>query len=652
MKNRISLNGQWLLKYVDYASGERFGLHTEQSTEGWLPAQVPGDVHLDLMAAGQITDPFYGTESDHCLWMEEKDWWYRTQFSGSDMIKTSDEQHQIFLLFHGLDTFAKIYLNGELMATHSNMFIHLKIDISGKVIPGENDLRVCLGSPAYSPDIHRDPNIARPPPQRLWSRKAQACYGWDIAPRLVTIGIWRPVEVLICDELEIRNPWIQTKRFAGSYAEVDLEFMICAHNLKTHHVVVEMELHDQTRTIEQQIDCSGKIIIENFVLENPPLWWPHNHGSPELLSYNIKLIENDQVIDSFEGRFGVRTIKLIQEPIGEERTSFYFEINNKPIFLKGMNWTPCDAIYSRINENHYRHLLEKTVKSNINALRVWGGGIYEADAFYDLCDENGILVWQDFMFACAVYPQDEEFLNEVQQEVEFIVAHLRRHPSIFVWCGDNEVDWVYLQQNVPDFDKNRINREVLPAICRQYDPHRPYIPSSPFSEHGEHPNSEKSGNVHLWKHGSAYRDDFYAKCRPNMVTEIGCISLPDMDVIKSFVPENKLWSVENEHWYLHCSDPRRSGESYRVASWFSTIANNGLPKPRNLDELIRYSQQSQTEATASWIEHFSSQPNCWGIFLWNLCDCWPQISDAYIAFGFHEKPALQAVQKGYSNIRR
>ncbi|MBD3289471.1 hypothetical protein GF337_11765, partial [candidate division KSB1 bacterium] len=470
--------------------------------------------------------------------------------------------------------------------------------------------------------------------------------------RLVTIGIWRPVEILICDALEIVFPCVRTNWISESQAEVELEFTLESHDQNANRVLVEMAIHDQKRLIEAEIDSSETRIKEKFVLDNPPLWFPYDHGTPELLPYEITIKADDRIIDKYEGRFGVRTIELIQEPIDVERKSFYFKINNKPVFLKGMNWTPCDAIYARITEDHHRHLLDRTVDSNINALRVWGGGIYEADVFYELCDEKGILVWQDFMFACGVYPQDEEFLNEVREEAEYIVSHLRRHPSIFVWCGDNEVDWNYLQQNVPYFEKNRINREVLPDICRKLDPSRPYVPSTPFSSDGRHPNSELSGNVHLWKHGSSYCDDFYAKCRPNMVTEIGCISVPDLEIIRSFIPEDKLWSVENEFWYHHCSDPLRSGESYRVGSWFSTIANNGLPKPESLEELIRYSQQSQTEATAFWIEHFSSQPECWGIFLWNLCDCWLQVSDAYIAYGFHEKPALQAVKEGYGKIQR
>ena len=196
MNRRLSLNGTWLLQCAEPNSGERFGFHKMEDKSQWLPAQVPGDVHLDLMEAGIIADPFYGTDCDHCLWIEEKDWWYRTTFSFPELAQLKKTE-RIVLLFQGLDTFAAIYLNGKKIASHQNMFTPLKVDITEKIRNGENDLRVCLGSPAYSPDIHRDPKIARTPPQRLCSRKAQACYGWDIAPRLVTISIWRPVELIL-----------------------------------------------------------------------------------------------------------------------------------------------------------------------------------------------------------------------------------------------------------------------------------------------------------------------------------------------------------------------------------------------------------------------------------------------------------------------
>ncbi|MBN2013187.1 hypothetical protein JW960_27900 [candidate division KSB1 bacterium] len=651
MKKQISLNGQWLLKYTDYGSGERFNLHSEGGTDGWLPALVPGDVHLDMMNAGIIADPFYGTNSEHCLWMEEKDWWYRKTFALSENDRPSKDQH-VYLLFEGLDNFATIYLNGELLAKHCNMFVPLRLDITDIMVAGENDLRVCLGASTYSPKMNSEIRTARSPMQRLWSRKAQASYGWDIAPRLVTTGIWRSVEIQICSAVEIIDSWVQTTKLSDNHAEIELEFSIGLNDDTPHQVYVEIELFDQKKSVELSVHSPVTQRRERFVLDNPPLWWPHNHGAPELVPYSITVSEENCMLDEFFGRFGVRTVELIQEPVGESKSSFYFEINGKTIFLKGMNWTPPDSIYARIDDERYGQLIEKTMASNINALRVWGGGIYESKTFYNLCDENGILVWQDFMFACGVYPQSPEFLHEVRNEAQYIVRSLRGHPSIFIWCGDNEVDWVYVQENIPDFWNNKINRDVLPNICRELDPSRPYIHSTPFSFGHEHPNNPNQGNVHLWKHGSSYRDDFYVSSFPNMVTEMGHISLPDLEVVKSFIPDDKLWPPFNEQWYLHCSDPSHGADRYRVGSWFESIQSNGLPEPRDLQTLINRTQQLQAEATTFWIEHFSSQPACWGLFLWNLCDCWPQVSDAYIAYPLHEKPALKAVRNGYAKILR
>ena len=651
MKKQEYLDKNWLLRYCDHGRGERFDFHSEQKTEGWLPAVVPGDVHLDLMAAGIIADPFFGLESDHCLWMEEKDWWYRTTFCLPEAEKIKSEKH-VYLVFHGLDTFATIYLNGDRVGSHQNMFIPLRIDITSKLRSGENDLRVCLASPSYAPNIHRDSLLARTPPQRLCTRKSQSCYGWDIAPRLVTIGIWRPVEILICDSVEIMDAWIRTEQITGTTAQVVLDFSIAWHEDRPRRIIADLKVFNQTRQIEFTLDASMTHRAESFVLENAPLWWPHNHGSPTLLPYSIILSSDHQEMDRSAGRFGVRTIEMIEKPQGVNKRGFYFKVNGKSIFLKGVNWTPCDAIYARIDDDRYQRLLHKTVESNINTLRVWGGGIYESPTFYDLCDRLGILVWQDFMFACGVYPQDDAFLGEVKAEAENIVKQLRNHPSLFIWCGDNEVDWVYLQENVSDFWQNRINRETLVRVCQELDPSRPYIPSSPFSKDHDHPNDAASGDVHLWKHGASFRDDYYVQCLANMVTEIGHISLPDMGTLQSFIPQEHLWPPFNQHWYLHCSDPNRSGDSYRVQSYFDSIRANGLAAPKNLAELIQQTQQLQTEATEFWIHHFSSQPNCWGIFLWNLCDSWPQISDAYIAYPYQEKPALRAVRDGFAKIVR
>ena len=648
MKTIISLNDTWKLTYSEHMAGEKLGYHKNVGTDAWISADVPGDIHLDLLKAGMIPDPFFGTDFEHCTWMEEKDWWYRMNFKTPE--KT--EKQSVFLFFEGLDTFAAVYLNGEKIGTHNNMFTPLNINITDKLSNNINNLAVCLASPVYSPSVRMSPDIGGFVPRRLFTRKAQACYGWDIAPRLVTAGIWRPVKIMVCDELEIANSWVRTKNISGNNAEVEIEVEIQKHKALNGKAILQTEVAGIKKSVPLKFDNERLIIQENFLIKNASLWWPYNHGGQNLLKYSLTIILDEAEIDRYNGAFGIRTVELIQDSQGEGKASFYFKVNGKPIFLKGMNWTPPDAVYARITDDRYRCLVEEAKKANINAFRVWGGGIYEADTFYELCDKNGILVWQDFMFACGVYPQDDVFIKEVEQEAEYVVKRLRTHPCLLAWCGDNENDWAYIWHNVPDYRSNKISRRCLPDVCSRLDPDTPYVPSSPFSLSQDDPNSPLEGDVHLWKHGSSYKDDFYLKCHPNMVTEIGHLSLPGIEVIRSFMPEESLWPVENEYWFAHCSDTIKQGWDYRIKSLFQSIAGNGLPAPENLEEFTRITQKLQSDATQVWVEHFSSDPDCWGIFLWNLCDCWPQISDAYIAYPFSIKPALKVVKEVYGKIDR
>lgn len=648
MKTVLPLNSNWKLSYSEHMAGEKRGFPKTANTDAWFAADVPGDVHLDLVKAGLIPEPFFGTNFEHCIWMEEKDWWYRTSFHSP----AKQESQSVFLLFEGLDTFATVYLNGEKIGTQSNMFIPLSLEVTKRLQSGLNELAVCLASPIYSAPVKMSPSIGGFAPRRLFTRKAQACYGWDIAPRLVTIGIWRPVKLIVCDELEIANSWIRTKKISKGSAELEVEVEVVKHKNFPGRAILEIEVAGKKKSLPLRFENKRLMIEDTFFIKDAPLWWPYNHGSPSLQEYSLTITLNEVKIDQESGIFGIRTVELIQEPQGEGKTSFYFKINGKPIFLKGMNWTPPEAIYARITDERYRCLVGEAKRANINALRVWGGGIYSADTFYKLCDQEGILIWQDFMFACGLYPQDDEFLEQVRQEAEYIVKRLRGHSSLLVWCGDNENDWAHLWNNVPDYQSNKLNRVCLPEVCGRLDSDRPYIPSSPFSPWQVDPNSPLEGDVHLWKHGSSFRDDFYLRCHPRMVTEIGHLSLPNIEVIRSFIPEESLWPLDNEHWRAHCSDTIRMGWDNRLQTLFQSIANNGLSAPENLEELIQKTQHLQSEATRVWVEHFSSQPECWGVFLWNLCDCWPQLSDAYIAYPFSIKPALTVVREVYGKIKR
>jgi beta-mannosidase len=649
MKTEIPLSTGWRLRFCDWREGRRAGFATADPGDRWMDAVVPGDVHLDCLREGSIPDPFFGTNMDRCIWMEDKDWWYRLDFAAPP--RQADQR--IFLSFEGLDTFATVFLNGKEVGQHQNMFTPLRIDVTDALARQTNRLAVCLASSRFSARRDGPASVSGAPPRdRLFTRKAQACYGWDIAPRLVTCGIWRPVSLLVVDALEIRRVGVRTITAAETSAEVEVSIDVLRHAAPPAQPVLEVTIDGRTVAIPFDCDSAYTTVVKTLALDSPRLWWPHDRGTPHLYDYEVTLACGGERFDSTRGRCGIRTAQLVQEPTADGGTSFRFAVNGTPVFLKGMNWTPADALYARVDNRRYGELLDAAADAHINALRVWGGGVYEEDAFYERCDELGILVWQDFMFACGCYPQDEEFLRDVETEADEVVGRLRSHPCLLTWCGDNENDMLAGRYGVPDYRFNRLSKEVLPAVVRRLSPHIPYVPSSPFSSRVPDQNSDLEGDVHLWAHGRSYASDFYLARRPKMVTEMGHLALPDMATIRTFIPEADRWPIWNDAWRLHSADPLRVAWNQRLKTLFESIRARGWEEPATLEDLIEKSQRLQAEATAIWIRHFSGLPDCWGLFLWNLADCWPQVSDAYIAYPFQPKPAWWTVKEEYGKIVR
>ena len=648
VKTTTVLHSNWRLHNCNWRTGHTVGFSTCDPDDGWIDATVPGDIHPDCLREGMIPDPFYGTNNDHCLWMEEKDWWYRLDFEPPDR----EPGQRVFLDFEGLDTFATVYLNGEEIGRHANMFTPLRIDVTERLTAGANKLAVRFESPRYAVNVSSSPELFGNPPERLFARKAQSCYGWDIAPRIVTCGIWRPVALTVTDTLEIADTAMATLRLDDDKAVMCFSAAVLNHAGETQSTVLRVVAGEQS--FEVACDCppGRSDVTHEFTIDNPRLWWPRGHGEQPLYDYVVEIAAGSDVLDRVAGRWGIRTVALVQEPQPSGATSFRFDVNGKPVFLKGMNWTPADAIFPRADKNRYAELVEAAADANINALRVWGGGIYEPDVFYDLCDRHGILVWQDFMFACACYPQDESFLAEVRDEAEHVVRRLRGHPCLLAWCGDNENDWLSVFYGVPDYRHNPTTKKVLPDVVRALSPEIPYVPSSPFSPRMDDQNADREGDVHLWNHAVSHDDEFYAG-RPRMVTEMGRMALPCMEVIRSFVPEEDLWPMLNDTWRMHCADPNRViWDDWRLKDLFKCIRDCGREEPRSLEEMIRVTQELQVEATRAWIRHFSSDPECWGFFLWNLADCWPQVSSACIDYPFCPKPVLRTVEEEYGRIDR
>ncbi len=648
MKTAIPLVSDWKVMHAEPWLGPTVACSALPLAERWVPAQVPGDVHLDYERAGLIPDPVFGLNHDLCRWMEDWDWWDRTEVTPP----APGPGQRLHLLFEGLDVFATVYLNGQEVARHQNMFTPLRVDVTDHVVPGSNRLEVCLGAPTAPPGRSASPEVrGYGSPLRLQVRKAQSSYGWNITPRLVTIGIWRPVSWLLVDAVELADVFVSTVAVRpDGTAELEALVEVRANHGAPVAAAVELTVAGQSRTVT--VPGDGRA-VERFTVPNAALWWPHGHGAQPLHAWSAVLRHGGRELDRRTGRFGIRTVALIQEPGADGTTSFILAVNGRKIFLKGMNWTPVDAIYARITPARYDELLQATRAANINALRVWGGGIYEGDAFYARCDELGILVTHDFMFACGCYPQDLAFLDEARREAEFQVRRLRHYACIVAWFGDNENDVLAdLSFNQPGYRHNRLSKEILREAVRAHAPLTPYVPTSPYSPTVYDQNSPLEGDCHLWAHGQSYRSEFFTQPRPRMVTEIGHMGMPDRTVIERFVSPDRLWPIWHAEYLTHGSDCTRLDGIGLLRTIWQSIAARGWEEPSSLDDLIEKSQRLHAEASRFWIELYGGQPDCWGLFLWSLSDCWPQISPAYIAYPFGPKPALDAVREAYGRIQR
>ncbi|MBX3749034.1 MAG: hypothetical protein KF897_03000 [Opitutaceae bacterium] len=650
MKNILPLSADWQVMYAEPRLGPTRGCSAMPLDRRWLPAEVPGDVHLDLMRAGKIDDPFFGRNTDHCRWMEDWDWWYRADVTPPDLAPGQ----RLHLHFEGLDVFATVFLNGTEVGRHANMFTPLRLDVTEHVRPGANRLEVCLGAPAFPPQFFQDAAVRGSGNfNRLHVRKAQSCHGWNISPRLVTIGIWKPVSWIVAEPVEIDRVWVRTLELGPDAAEVEALVEVRRNAGAPGTVACDLVVAGQARTLAIPCDDAGGRATVRFRIDSPHAWWPHDHGTQALYDWSATLSRDGAILDRQSGRCGLRTSAFIQEPGADGTVSFKLRVNGRDLFLKGMNWTPADAIFARVDRARYAALLHAAKAANINALRVWGGGIYEHEDFYTLCDELGLIVLHDFMYACACYPQDPGFLAEARREADHIVRSLRHHPCICGWFGDNEnEDTAAKRLFAPEYRHNPLGQVVLREAVQTHAPGSPYVPTSPYSPEITDANSDLQGDCHLWAHGKSYRDPFYTDLQPRMITEIGHLGMPSREVVESFVSRDRLWPIWHEEYLMHGADCNRRDRTGRYETLWQSIRARGWPDPQDLDELIRMTQQLQAEATEFWIEFYGHQPDCWGIFLWNLADSWPQMSDAYIAYPFAPKPALAAVRDGYARLRR
>ena len=393
----------------------------KKADANWLPAKVPGTVHTDLFQNKIIPDPFLGSNEKQLQWIENEDWEYQTSFSVSK--KEVNNEHCI-LEFQGLDTYAEVYLNGNKILDANNMFRTWKVAVKKQLKIGKNELRIIFASAVEKGkgEAKKLPYVL-PGDEKIFTRKAQYQYGWDWGPRFVTAGIWKDVQLHFWNSATISNVKYNQKKLTNEMAE--LEFIVFITSTKS--AKFQLKINDKMEMVHLQKGINKRTL--SYVIKNPRRWWTNGLGDAYLYPFEIDLFQNKISLAYSKLNIGLRTIELVQEKdaIGK---SFYFKLNGVPVFMKGANYIPPDIFLPRANDSVYKSIIKNAVAANMNMLRVWGGGVYAADAFYDECDKNGILVWQDFMFACAMYPGDAAFLDNVKNEVIDNVIRLQNHACI------------------------------------------------------------------------------------------------------------------------------------------------------------------------------------------------------------------------------
>ena len=597
----------------------------------WHDATVPGCVHQDLFANDLIPDPFFGVNESKLQWIMDSDWSYRLFFTPSKEIINKKNK---ILSFSGIDTYADIYLNGEKIIFSNNMFHPWEKDVSNLLKSGKNELKVVFHSPTkkvlpimkqkkYKLPADNDQAGDTSP----YTRKAPYHYGWDWGPCFVTSGVWKDVILHGWDSWYVMHSSLLTNTIERDSATLSLELEIFSDVNEEATILID-ELKSNTHfQIPVALVAGKNIFKESFSINNPDLWWPAGHG--EQLLYTFKLsIESISNSIAFSKRIGIRDVFIKREK-DEKGASFEIYVNGKPIFSKGANWIPADSFTTRISKEKYKNLIATARESNMNTLRIWGGGIYEPDIFYELCDEMGIMVWQDFMFACSMYPAHEQFLESVGREATYQVKRLKSHPSIILWCGNNEIasgwlSWGWkeeLPSSVWD-DYKSIFHNLLPEVCEKHDPGRLYWPSSP-GHSIELPKDDQiygSGDNHYWGvwHGGDGFDAFEDNIG-RFLSEYGMQSFPEMATIMKFAEEKDL-DTESEVM------KSRQKASLGTGNLLKYIEEYFGPQS-NFRSIVVLSQITQALAIKTAVEiHRRSMPFCMGTLYWQFNDCWPAIS--------------------------
>lgn len=634
---RYSLDGQWTLNYQPEKRDMPAFAQWPQ-----IPATVPGNVELDLFRAGVEADPFYAENIYHYRKYEFYRFVYERTFKLPKIEGGTPK-----LVFEGLNTYADVFVNGVKVGYCDNMLIAQAFDVSGVLRAGENEIRVVIYSAAnvarqkdYPVSVssgHEDSD------EYTRQRKPPHSFGWDIMPRFPSAGMWRSVYIEFEKPTRLTQTYYATLRADENSAELVYKYRFATDAQTLDGFSIRVTVGAAVFT-KNAFFVSGEGTI---VLENPRLWWPHGYGAQALYDVKMELLKDGVVADEKTERIGVRVIEIDHKMAPGDAGAFLIKVNGCPILAKGSNWVPLDAMHSR-DAQRYERALALFCEAGCNIARCWGGNVYEDHQFYDLCDAYGILVWQDFTMACAIYPQDREFLDVMEREATQVIRKLRNHPSILLWAGDNEVDESYVGHGYAPIGNryNAVTREALPRAVRLNDPFRMFLPSSPYIDFGV--ARYEVPEQHNWGARAYFKDDFYKHSSAHFISECGYHGCPAPESLAKFIPADKLWPYTNSVWDTHNTDYMpKGGRAYnrnqlmadQVRIMFGVV-------PDDLKEFALLSQVVQAEAKKFFIER--TRIKKWrrtGIIWWNMLDGWPQISDAVVDYYFVKKRAFDYIRR-------
>jgi len=664
----LSLDGDWtLLHFPEGKYGNVSPEQLETITEPVYPAQVPGNVELDLVRAGALPEPFLAENMRLLRPLEAHEWWYRRVFSAPE----SPEGTRWALVFEGLDTLATVWLNGIKVGESDNMLVEQRFEVSGALRSGgENRLVVRLGSALnqarrYSYDA--EVSGAERRDEGLYIRKASHVWGWDIMPRAVSAGIWRPVRLETIPDTAIEQLYFYTADIdEQGDAVLGIRFQFCTPEPELEG----FSLRFLGRCGDHSFEYTNPVefIVDGFHIPVPgaKLWWPKGYGDPNLYIVTAQLLHWGKVVAERTDRVGIRKVSVERtevagrsrrlEPAGAERaridtapdpeSHFLFKVNRVPIQVRGTNWVPLDAFHSR-DAQRVDTAIGLVDDLGCTMIRCWGGNVYESDHFFDRCDEKGIMVWQDFAYACSRYPQTADFLARVLAEVEPVIRRLRNHAALAIWCGDNEIDAAYVGSQLSP-ELNRLTREVIPNAVHRLDPYRPYVPSSPYIPPSvtNLPNPfESTPEQHLWGPRGYYKSPFYMDHSAHFIGEIGYHGCNNVESIRKFISPQHVWPWQNNpEWRFHDVSHHSAFDRDRIKLMANQVKEVFGSVPEDLESFSLASQISQAEAKKFFIEYTRARK--WatsGIIWWNVLDGWPQFSDAIVDYYFSKKLAYHYI---------